>query len=516
MFARTLSILSLGLLLQQAAVAASLTVTIDAEFEVPEDGRLFVTVTRDADEEPRFYPGRPNSRDEALFGLDVHGWDGGTIDMGKAIGFPYASLNELPAGRWHVQALYDTNKILSDMNAPGNRYSVPAVLDWDGDGEARLALTLSREVPAETIPQDTDRVRYVKYRSELLSAFWNTDMYLRASIMLPDGYNLETAADLPVVFDVGGYGSRYTRVSRYAENEEFLAFWQDPETPPVVMVFLDGEAPFGDSYQIDSAVNGPYGEATWREFMPWLYGELGIAMNPDQRFITGCSTGGWVSLATQIFYPELFNGAWSFSADGVDFRQFQLINIYDDENALVNEYGLDRPSNRDADGEIVFTIRQEIYMERVMGRGDTFTTSGGQWGGWNAVYGELGPDGTPVPIWDTVTGEINHDTAEAWSKYDLTRYVTRNWQTLGPKIAGKLFIWMGDMDGYYLNNAMRLFQDAVVPLMENPERDARFTFLAETDHCDFDAIDMRKSVLGEMAERAAASRSTSSVPREKP
>lgn len=487
-------------------MAGSLTITVDADGEVEESGRLFVAVSQDPEREPRLYRARPQSRSEALFGIDVSDWDGAAFDMGEAIGYPFASLAALPAGEWRIQALYDTNTILSDLNAPGNRYSDTAVLNWDGEGDARLKLTLEHTVAPESLPEDTELLRYKKFRSQRLSDFWDTDIYLRAAVMLPAGYDASSAADLPVVFDVGGYGSRYTRVERYADSEAFLEFWQADDTPPMVMVFLDGESPFGDSYQVDSAVNGPYGEATWREFMPWLYGELGIQLDPDRRFITGCSTGGWVSLAVQIFYPELFNGAWSFSADGVDFRQFQLINIYEDENALVNEYGLDRPSNRDADGEIVFTIRQEIEMERVMGRGDTFTTSGGQWGGWNAVYGELAPDGSPVPIWDTVTGEIDHETAEAWSRYDLTRYVTANWESQGPKIAGKLFIWMGDMDGYYLNNAMRLFEEEVQPLMEQTEHGARFSFLAETDHCEFDAIEMRKTVLKEMAARLAADR----------
>lgn len=492
----------LALLHQVPASAQSISMAVDADGKVPTDGRLFIALSQDADREPRFYPARPQSRTEALFGLDVNDWDGGAVDMGDAIGYPLASIAELPPGQWRVQALYDTNTILSDLNAPGNRYSDVVEFDWDGEGDETLTLTVKHTVPPEVVPDDDGLVRYFRYRSDLLSEFWETDIYLRAAVMLPAGYDADAAAGLPVVFDVGGYGSRYTRVSRFAESEDFQRFWRSGELPPMAMVFVDGEAPFGDSYQVDSASNGPYGEATWREFMPWLYGELGIVMNPDQRFITGCSTGGWVSMAVQIFYPTLFNGAWSFSADGVDFRQFQLINIYADENALVNEYGIDRPSNRDKDGEIVFTIRQEIDMERVMGRGDTFTTSGGQWGGWNAVYGELGPDGTPVPIWDTVTGKIDHDTAEAWSRYDLTRYVTENWERLGPEITGKLFIWMGDMDGYYLNNAMRLFEDAVDPLLQTTEHGARFSFLAETDHCEFDGIEMRKSVLKEMAARA--------------
>ena len=321
-------------------------------------------------------------------------------------------------------------------------------------------------------------------------------------MLTPPGFDQskDTLSDIPVIYDVGGYRARYTRATELMDEPGFDDFWQDTATPKMAIVFLDGEAPFGDSYQIDSANNGPYGQATWHEFMPYLQEQLNIKGQPDKRFITGCSTGGWVSLAVQIYYQELFNGTWSFSADGVDFHYFQLIDLYKDKNAWVNEYGNDRPSRRDKDGEITFTMKQESSMENVLGRGDSFVTSSGQWGGWNAVYSPKGEDGLPLPVWNPETGDINKDVVLAWHKYDLRRYVVENWTDIGEDLSGKLNIWMGDMDNYYLNNAMHLFEDALTEL-EKPKANAHFKWVRQTDHCDYEDVAMLKIIMSEMNQR---------------
>jgi hypothetical protein len=80
--------------------------------------------------------------------------------------------------------------------------------------------------------------------------------------------------------------------------------------------------------------------------------------------------------------------------------------------------------------------------------------SGQQWGAWNAVFGPRGDDGKPVPLWDPKTGVINHQAAEHWKRYDLRLILERNWPTLGPKLRGKLHIWVGEADQYFLNESV--------------------------------------------------------------
>ena len=328
----------------------------------------------------------------------------------------------------------------------------------------------------------------------MLSAFWGADMYLRAGVILPNSYYDNPLKNFPVIFNIGGYHARYDRARNMYENAAFKQFWLAPATPQMVIVFLDGEAPLGDSYQIDSANNGPYGQATWQEFLPYLTHHFNLVDHADSRFVTGCSTGGWVSLALQTYYPDLFNGAWSFSADGVDFKYFQLVDIYQDENAFVNENGMQRPSYRAKDGETIFSIKHEIMMENQMGRHNSFAYSGGQWGGWNAVFGPKLQDGSPSTIWDPLTGKIDPSIATQWTQYDLRLYTEKNWQTLGPKLQGKLNIWMGDRDNFYLNNAMHLYQEMLNEQQE-PISDAKFTWVRGAGHCDYKQVPMLEKIM---------------------
>ena len=127
-----------------------------------------------------------------------------------------------------------------------------------------------------------------------------------------------------------------------------------------------------------------------RELIPYIERTYRGIGRGTARVLDGGSTGGWVALALQIFYPNFFNGAWSFCPDSVDFRSFQLVNIYEDENAYFNRHGFERPAARDVSGEVRYTMRHECRLENVLGRGDSWTLSGGQWGAWNATYGPRG------------------------------------------------------------------------------------------------------------------------------
>jgi hypothetical protein len=215
--------------------------------------------------------------------------------------------------------------------------------------------------------------------------------------------------------------------------------------------------------------------------------------------LDGGSTGGWVSLALQVFYPDFFNGAWSGYPDGVDFRALQLIDIYKDENAYVNGHGFERPSMRDLNGDTRFTIRHECQMENVLGHGDSYTMSGGQWGAWNATYGPRGADGRPVPLWDPKTGKIDRSAVEHWKKYDLRLVMEQNWKTLGPKLRGKIHIWVGEADEFFLNNAVHLLDQFLSKA--DPPYEGKIIYGPGKGH-GWEAISDRQ-MMGEMAEAIA-------------
>ena len=131
----------------------------------------------------------------------------------------------------------------------------------------------------------------------------------------------------------------------------------------------------------------------------------------------------------------------------------QLIDLYRDENAYVNRFGFERPSKRTLAGDTEYTMRHEVLLERVVARGGKWELSGRDWASWNAAFGPRGKDGLPVPLWDE-KGKIDRKTAEQWRKHDLRDKLEKEWKTLGPKLRGKLRIWVGDADDYFLNEAV--------------------------------------------------------------
>ncbi len=473
-------------------------------------GRLFVILGAQSDPEPRFSPGWAGPGAEPFFARDIRSWRPGEVKVlgPGVIGFPPPRLGDLAPGTYFAQALYDTNTVDSSINAPGNLVSKPvAIVIPQGNDSRRYPLVLDCQLPPETVPSDTRLVKVVRIQSQRLSEFWHRPMYLRAAVILPSSYDQQPGRRYPVRYHIGGFHARYTTAFELMkEGSFFRSQWLAPGAPQMIFVFLDGEAPYGDSYQMNSANNGPYGDATVDELIPAIDSRFRTVASARGRFLEGESTGGWVSLALQIFYPGTFNGAWSFCADSVDFRRFQLIDIYSDVNAFVNQYGLERPSMRDIDGEPRYTIRHEVAMERVLGRGDRFVSSGEQWGSWNAVYSPRAADGEPAAIWDGVTGVIDHQVAAQWKeKFDLRAYLDTHWRALGPKLQGKLHIWMGDMDSFYLNDAMELLS-SFLKATRNPTSDAEVTFGRRQGHCWVPLSE--KDLMGQMLARFEATSAT--------
>jgi len=453
------------------------------DLEAADSGRLLLAFGREADAEPRQTIGWPVTPTQAtpFFGMDVEDWDGGVRDFEADAGYPFDAPAELPTGSWFVQALWDVNDTLSDINAPGNFYSEPRPFDPSVVGQV-IEIELTRREPPESLPEDQELLKFVRIRSQLLSEFYGRDIHLRASVMLPAGYEPDSEQRYPVLFSIGGLNARFDRSQRLWGAEQFRNWWLDSDTPQMVVVFLDGESPWGDSYQVNSEVSGPYADANFQELFPYLADQFPIDNTPRSRFLTGCSTGGWVSMALQVFYPDEFNGTWSFSPDSPSFRAFQLVDLYEDANAFVNEFGYQRPSMRRTDGEPVFSLAQEFAAESAMARGRNFLYSGQQWASWNVVHGQLDEAGEPVPIWDQDTGAIDSEAVAGWERWDIDRHVRENWAELGPKLQSKLHFFMGDMDNFYLNVGLRMLEETMQEL-ESPRSDASFYWRAGHGHC---------------------------------
>ena len=422
-------------------------------------GRLFVILSRTNAPEPRLIVTRTGNDAPVTLARDVN-WSADVqtnqIDASAFI-FPITNLLALRPGQYWVQALFMCNQDLCLPDAPGNWYGVPQKLRLDPGTATTIALELNHEIPPEELPPDSREIRFVKLKSERLSAFHHRPIYLRAGIILPRDYERDRERHYPLWVRIGGYGERYTVVSRLIHDpKEFRPTWLAYETPRFILLQLDGAGPYGDPYYVNSANNGPYGDALVEELIPYVEHNFRARSDGHARVLSGVSTGGWVALALQVFYPSFFNGAWASCPDPVDFRAFELVNLYQDTNAYTDALDHERLSERNLKGEPVLSMRREVGLENLLGSANSYTRSGQQWGAWNAVYSPRGADGQPMPIWGPLSGSIDDRIAEQWRKYDLRLVLQENWSTLGPKLHGRLHIASGEADQYYLNNAVHL------------------------------------------------------------
>ena len=447
------------------------------------NGRLFIIFSK---KEPvSVFNGiqYPDLNMNPVFGVDVSDWRTDIslrIQGNELYGFPIKNITELPIGNWYAYALFEGNITSMPSKKEEQIYSEPILIKVNSTAKQQhFQLSLDKKVNNIKLPDDKKHFKFETISSRLLTDFWKKPKSVAFQVALPKSYYSNFKRKYPLLIMIGGFGERY--YDQIISEKELFA----SSTPEMIIVLLDSKAPFGDSYQINSANNGPYGDVLIEEIIPYIESNYHCVGDSTSRFLTGTSTGGWASLALQVFYPDFFNGVWSTCSDPVDFSQMELINIYKDENAFINRHGMERPAMRDINGEPRYTLRTEVWAENVLGMDNSYYSSGGQWGSWNAVFSPKDTiTGFPKRIFDAETGKIDKQVAQAWKKYDLRLYLSENWESIGQKLQGKLHVWMGTMDSYYLNNAMVLL-DRYLKSTANPKSDAEVNFLCGEGHaCD--------------------------------
>lgn len=436
-------------------------------------GRVFVMLTRNEKPEPRLQAGSWQTS-VPFFGLDVESWEPGrTMVIDETIlGYPPKSLRDIPEGDYYVQGLVniytqfrrsDGHVIWAHMDqwegqqfnrSPGNLYSEASKVRLDPEKGYTISLSLDQMIPPIEMPEDTDWIKHIKIQSELLTEFWGHPIYLGAIILLPKGYETHPDVSYPVHYRQGHFSLRPP--SGFREHTPFYRAWTSDDFPRMMVVTFQHPCPyFDDSYAVNSENCGPYGDAILTELIPHIEENFRVIPKPYARVLSGGSTGGWEALALQVFHPDYFGGCWSFFPDPIDFRYYCLTDIYKDDNAFTKEYGwltVERPMMRDVHGQVLVTMRQLSQLEAVLG---SKGRSGQQLDIWQAAYGPAGEDGYPKSLWDKLTGEIDHEVAEYMKKrFDLRHYLEEHWAEIGPKLVGKLHISCGDMDNFYLNEAV--------------------------------------------------------------
>lgn len=491
------------------------------------DGRLILIFADNDKGEPRFQVSEGLNA-QPVFGMNVDNLKANepatfTEDV---FGFPYKSLSELKPGIYNVQAvlhIYETFNLSTGHtvklpmdngegqqwnSSPGNLYSTPYKITITDNGVENFDIVLNNVIPEIEPPMDTKWIKHIKMKSELLSEFWGRDMYLGAHILLPKGFDEHPEAKYPLMVfqghfpsDFGGfrttppdvnlkseYSDRFDindyEVIQQQEAYDFYKRWNEPDFPRFLIIEIQHPTPYyDDSYAVNSSNQGPYGDAITYELIPHIEQLFRGQGEGWSRFLYGGSTGGWETLAVQVKYPDEYNGCFAACPDPIDFRAYCLTNIYEQENAYYsksNHKKIEVPDHRDYLGNISSTVRETNHLELVLGDN---SRSGGQFDIWEATYSPQGEDGYPVRLWDKYSGDINHEVAEFWKEnYDLRYILERDWDKLGDKLKGKIHIYCGDMDNYYLNNAVYLMEDFLESTTD-PYYDGEVDYGDRAEHC---------------------------------
>ncbi|KAI4624808.1 uncharacterized protein J4E87_005288 [Alternaria ethzedia] len=478
--------------------------------DVPTDGRIVLMFAPEGEDplDDTDVTSSPNK----IFGKNVYNFgskqavffSGGSNDSTATgvYGWPNVSLSDIDPGTYSVQAFLTRYETVT--RSDGSKVSVrfpcgdgaPNVNGYGSlktplqdveisEGGQTIELTFNNITAVENFAgkeiggcnqgnyEDTDTLKHIKIRSKKLSKFWGRDMYVGANVVLPSGYDAaDKKTQYPVIYNQGHWPAGEGAYN-YGTDKKFTAAWDAgviPGTnttaarpaPKFIMVTFRHEAPYyDDSYAVNTANLGPYGDAINEELIPHIEDTFNTIRAPYARVQDGGSTGGWESIANVIYRPDLFGVCFSSYPDSLDFHRHQDIELYSAANAYQRADGSSVPSIRthtNGTEVILATAAQENHWELTFG---TSSRSFNQWDVWNAVFGVQGYNNYPLEPWDKVTGEIYPDAVEYWKPFDLSDYVVTNFNSsrnLGAALAGRIFVYVGTWDNYFLNEGVMEFQ----------------------------------------------------------
>ena len=492
------------------------------------DGRLLVMITKDTVTEPRFQIN--DSKDTGiLVGKNVAQWtaDKKEYIYASDLAYPLNTIGELASGTYYVQALlhkYDTFQLANGHTvqlpmdqgegqhwntSPKNIYSTPIKINYNSNQQGPIAIEITNEIPPIPTVEDSKYIKHIKIKSKLLSEFWGRDMYLQANVLVPEGFKKDSKVRYPLMVfhghfpkTIGGFrttpptapkndtifnkrfGITGYKYIQQKEAYDFYRKWTSKTFPRFLVLQIQHQNPYyDDSYAVNSANLGPYGDAITYELIPHIESLFNGVGEGWGRFLYGGSTGGWEALAAQVFYPKEYNGCFAACPDPIDFRAYTVVDIYKDKNAYYQKGPFKqtlRPGQRDGKGHVKTQLIDMNRREYILGDN---SRSGDQWDIWQAVYSPVGENGYPKPIWDKLTGEIDPEVANYWREnYDLRYIMERDWSSIGNDLQGKINIYCGDMDNYYLNNAVVLTEE-FLESTSDPYYNGEVDYGNNAEHC---------------------------------
>jgi pimeloyl-ACP methyl ester carboxylesterase len=306
-------------------------------------------------------------------------------------------------------------------------------------------------------------------------------------VVLPPTYQRDTARRYPVLYIVPGFGGTHYDAARLYPTGAPPAEEGDAE---FIRVLLSGDCKWGHHVFADSETNGPRGEALLRELIPHIDATYRTVAEPTARFITGHSSGGWSSLWLQVNYPDKFGGVWSTAPDPVDFHDWQQVDLYANPplSLYYDEEGERRAIAR-LQGKPALWYASFAQMDDALGRG-------GQLRSFEAVFSPLDANGLPRKLWDRESGRIDPEVAMEWSKYDISSLLKRDWLSLELNLRGKLHIYVGALDTFYLDGAVR----RLAKTLKDLGSDAEVVVVPDKNHSDLLTNDLRHKIMRQMSE----------------
>ncbi len=424
----------------------------------------------------------------------THLMPGGAVEFdADTMAFP-KGFSALAPGDYAMQAVLDTNHDYNYSGRGKGDVVGPVVTVHLGGREASVPdLHLSRVLgprfeawqapsmlPAErrgSMQKALDaahaHARAIDFVSPALTAFWGRPIHMRGWVLLPPGYDKHTGRHYPTAYHTHGFGGDLA-----TESFSAAKVWQamaDGQMPPMIWVFLDESSPTGTHEFADSVNNGPWGTALTTELIPRLEHEYRMDGRASGRFLTGHSSGGWATLWLQVRYPKVFGGTWPTSPDPSDFHDFTGVDLYAPHaNVYEKPDGTPYPLVRDK-GKVIATFRQFAQLERVLG------PYGGQMASFEWVFSPRGKDGRPQQMFNRATGAVNPKVVDYWrDHYDIAYRIKTHWKQLKPYLNGKIHLYVGTADTFYLNGAARKLK----AVMDGLGAKAAFHFLPGRTHFD--------------------------------
>ena len=474
----------------------------------PLTGRVYVIISSDSTRDPRAQVARVGT---PLFGHDVERLAPGApaVVTGTDLGTPVFDMADIPPGDYWVEPFVNVYSEFKRADghvlwmhddqwegqnwarSPGNIYGTAQKIHLDPKSRTVIKLVADHVIPPIVVPADNEYVQRFKFQSPSLTRFWGRPIYLGATVLLPRDYKTSTIS-YPVNYLQGHfslsapYGFESTPRAGVATSPSFHDEWLSDKFPRMLVVTFQHPTPyFDDSYAVNSVNSGRYGDAVMNELIPEIEKRYRVIRQPWARWLSGGSTGGWESLALQIYHPDFFGGTWSSCPDPVTFSDVEGVNMYKDANAFYKQYSewqlTPTVNSREVNGAIRQTAQQRYWMELVNG---THGRSGtGQQDVWQSTWGPIGADGYFKPAVDSRTGKIDHSVTDSWrDNYDLQYYLQRNWSTVGPELVDKIHIYVGNMDSFFLDRATRELQ-AWMKTTQNPHYEGEFVYGDQKPHC---------------------------------